>query len=193
VRTAPSRDPEPRPDARGARAPPPAPPRPPPRPRRAPAPGPLPPHGPAGAPGRARAPPLAPSPLPRAAGHPAPARPAPAPARRLQDAERHARALVIIAELCERAVYVDRLIVASLAQERDHALRLPERVGAHDMCPLGKLPHRLQQLSNLVRCLRMREDRQGERGFSDENIAGNRFERRASGIPAALVVARGHD
>ena len=65
--------------------------------------------------------------------------------RRLEVAEIDALALVVVAELRQRAVDVDRLVVAGVAHQPDDALRLAERIGADQMRALGKLLDRFQQ------------------------------------------------
>ncbi len=51
----------------------------------------------------------------------------------------------------------------------------------------------MQQPADLVDCRRMAEDGQPERGFGHEHVAGLDAEGRASGIGAALVIARDDD
>src|SRR6476620_3885124 len=61
------------------------------------------------------------------------------------------------------------------------------------MRPLRKQRHRSQQLLDLVRGIAVTKHRQAERGLGDEDIARNRFERRAGGVGRVLVVAGGDD
>src|SRR5207302_6114083 len=52
---------------------------------------------------------------------------------RAQLAERDAARLIILRDALHRAMQIDRLVVAGLADERDHALGLAERIGADEM------------------------------------------------------------
>ena len=113
--------------------------------------------------------------------------------RRLQRAERDAQALVKGAEVPQRAMQVDGPVVARLPQQGDDPLRLAQRIGADDMGAFREKGEALQQPGDLVRGVRMAEDRQGEGGLGDEDVAGHRFEARAGRVVAALVVARDDD
>ena len=53
-------------------------------------------------------------------------------------AERDAAARVVLRDLLHGAVQIDRRVVAGFPQQRDHALRLAERIGADQMRPLRK-------------------------------------------------------
>ncbi len=112
---------------------------------------------------------------------------------RAQLAERDATAFIIARDLLHRAVQIDRRVVAGLAQQRDHALRLAERIGADQMRALRKQRDRRQQLLHLVRRIAMAEHRQAERRLGDEDVAGHHLERRAGRIGRVLVVAGGDD
>ena len=46
--------------------------------------------------------------------------------------------LVVAGDAFERAMQIDRAVVTGLANERDDALRLAERIGADQMRALGK-------------------------------------------------------
>jgi len=48
---------------------------------------------------------------------------------------RHAAALVVSRDLLYRAVQIDRRVVTGGTQQRDHALRLAQRIGADQMRP----------------------------------------------------------
>ena len=72
-------------------------------------------------------------------------------AHRLELAEIDAAAAVIARDLLHRAVQIDRLVVAGLADQRDHALRLAERIGADQMRALGKHRDGMQELGDLAR------------------------------------------
>ena len=112
---------------------------------------------------------------------------------RLDVAEIDAVRLVELRQLKQCAVHVDRLVPAALAQRRHHALRLAKRVGADNVRALGKHGDGGKQLADFVLGARMREHRQREGGFADEDVAGHDFERRAGGIGLALVVAADDD
>jgi hypothetical protein len=112
---------------------------------------------------------------------------------RAQFAERDAAALVIARDLFHRAVQIDRRVVAGFAKQRDHALRLAERIGADQMRPLRKQRDRGQELPDLVAGGTVTKHRQPEGGLGDEDIAGHHFERRAGGVRRVLVVAGGDD
>ena len=101
-----------------------------------------------------------------------------------QLAERDAAALVVVRDALERAVQIDRLVVAGLADERDDALRLAERIGADEMRPLGKQRDRMQQLGDLAVGIAVAEHRQSERRLGDEHVASDQLERRAGRIGA---------
>ncbi len=88
---------------------------------------------------------------------------------------------------------IDRRVVPGLAQERDDALRLAERIGADEMGALGKQRDRVQKLGDLGVGIAMAEHRQRECRLGDENVAGNELERRASRIGNVLVIAGGDD
>ena len=113
--------------------------------------------------------------------------------RRPEVAEIDALRLVIFAELRQRAVDVDRLAVAGVADQPDDALRLAERIGADEMRALRELLGRFDELGDLVRVGRMAEDRQAEGRLGDEDVAADRLEGQAGGVGLALVVARGDD
>jgi hypothetical protein len=101
-------------------------------------------------------------------------------------------ALVEVAELRQRAVDVDRLVVARLAQQPDHALRLAERIGADHVGALGELRTEASSARPRPR-RRVAEDRQAEGRLGDEDVAGDRLEGQAGGVGLALVVARDDD
>ena len=103
------------------------------------------------------------------------------------------RLSIVVRDLFHRAMQVDRRVVAGLADQRDHALRLAERIGADQMRALRKQRHRRQQLLHLVGGIAVAEHRQAERRLGDEDVAGHQLERRAGGIARVLVVAGGDD
>ena len=76
----------------------------------------------------------------------------------------------------ERAVDVDRLLPARLAQQADDPLGLAERIGADQVGALGELLDRAQQPGDLVACVGVPEHRQAEGGLGDEDVAGDRLE-----------------
>ena len=59
-------------------------------------------------------------------------------AHRLQIAKLEAASLVIMCDAFQRAVEVDRLVVAGIAEERDQALCLAERIDADEMRAIRK-------------------------------------------------------
>ena len=70
-------------------------------------------------------------------------------ARRPQLAQRDAARHVVARQAFHRAVQIDRLVVAGLPDQRDHALRLAERIGADEMRALGKQRDRVQRASRV--------------------------------------------
>ena len=79
-----------------------------------------------------------------------------------------------------------------LAQERDHTLRLAERIGADEMGALGKQRQRVEQFGDFQTRIGMAEDRQRKRRFGNEKIARHELEWRAGRIGHVLVVAGSH-
>ena len=110
-----------------------------------------------------------------------------------QVAERDAATFVVARDALDRAVQIDRLVVAGLADERDHALRLAERIDADEVRALGKQRDRMQELGDLPVRRAVPEHRQAERRFGDEDVAADELERRAGRIGDVLVVAGGDD
>src|SRR4029078_13073967 len=104
-----------------------------------------------------------------------------------------AERLVKRATLGQRAVQIDRPLVACFAQQRDYPLALAEAVGADHMSAFGKLPVRPQQLRHLLARVAMLEHRQREGGLGDEEVARDELEGGAGEVGAALVVARYDD
>ena len=78
---------------------------------------------------------------------------------------------VIARDALHRAVQVDWLVVPGRADQRDHALRLAERIGADEMRALGKQRDRAQQLGDLGARIAVAEHRQAERRLGDEGVA----------------------
>ena len=111
--------------------------------------------------------------------------------RRLQFAETDPLALVIVAELGQRAVHVDRPVVSCIADQPDDTLRLAERVGADQMRACRELLDRCQQLADFMPVGGMPENRKPECRFGDEHIALDGLECLAGGIGLPLVVAGG--
>ena len=100
---------------------------------------------------------------------------------------------VIAGDALHRAMQIDRRVVAGLAQQRDHALRLAERIGADEMRALGKQRDRMQQFGDLAVGIAVAEHRQRERRLGDEHVARHEFERRAGRIGDVLVIAGSDD
>ena len=59
-------------------------------------------------------------------------------AHRAQFAERDATGLIVAGDALHRAVQVDRCVVTGFTQERDHTLRLAQRISADKVGTLGK-------------------------------------------------------
>ena len=85
---------------------------------------------------------------------------------------------------------INRLVVSGRADQRDHALRLAERIRADEMRALGKQFDRAQQLGDLGIRIAVAKHREPEGRLGDEGIAPDRLERRASRVGHILVVAR---
>ena len=88
---------------------------------------------------------------------------------------------------------VDRRVIAGETKQRDHPLRLAERISADQMRALRKQRDRSQQLFDFVRRIAVAKHRQAESGLGDEHIARHHLERRAGRIGRVLVVAGGDD
>ena len=86
---------------------------------------------------------------------------------------------------------IDRLVVSRLADQRDHALRLAERIGADQMRALGKQRDRMQKLADLAVGIAVPEHRKTEGRLGDEHVARHQLERRAGRIGDILVIAGG--
>jgi hypothetical protein len=71
-------------------------------------------------------------------------------AHRLQLAEPNAAGLIIVRDAFQRPMQIDRLTIAGLAKERDHALSLAERIDADEMRAVGKQSNRIQQFCDLT-------------------------------------------
>ncbi len=97
---------------------------------------------------------------------------------------------MVIAQPLQRAMDGDGRIVPRRPRQRDHPLRLAERIGAHQMRAAGELGHAGQQPPGLHHRSGMAEDRQAEGRLGDENIAGHRLPRQADRVRRAAIVAR---
>ena len=84
---------------------------------------------------------------------------------------------------------VDRLVVAGLARQLDHALRLAEAVGADEMRALGLARDGGEQAVDLGLRRLVAEHGQRERRLGDEDVAWHHLEGRARRVGCALVVA----
>jgi hypothetical protein len=91
------------------------------------------------------------------------------------------------------AVQVDRLVVSGLADQRDHALRLAERIGTDEMRAVGKQRDGTQELCYLGLGVAVTKDRQPEGCLGNKYVTADKFERDAGRIHDILVIARGHD
>ncbi len=96
---------------------------------------------------------------------------------------------VVVAELAERAVEVDRRVVAAVAQEADQALGLAEGIGADEVGAVGEAGERGAEAGDLAGRVGVVEHRQAEGGLGDEEIAGDRLEACTGRVGGALVVA----
>ena len=114
-------------------------------------------------------------------------------AHRTQFAERDAAARVITGDAFHRAMQIDRRGMASLAQQRDDALRLTERIRADQMRALREQSDGVEQLRNLLIRIAMAEDRERKGRLGDEHIALHQLERHARRVGHVLVVAGSHD
>ena len=83
--------------------------------------------------------------------------------------------------------------MASLAQQRDDALRLTERIRADQMRALREQSDRVEQLRNLLIRIAMAEDRERKGRLGDEHVALHQLERHARRVGHVLVVAGSHD
>src|SRR5262245_66522496 len=86
---------------------------------------------------------------------------------------------------------VNRLVVSGLADQRDHALRLAERIGPDEMRAVGKQRNGTQELCYLGVGVAVTKDRQPEGCLGDEYIAADEFERGAGRIHDILVIEIG--
>jgi len=118
-----------------------------------------------------------------------------APGRRdLTDlAQRRAFSEIKVRDLLQRAMQMDGPLPAGLADQRHHALRLTEGVGAHQMRAFWEQTQRRHELFNFAPRVRMAKHRQAEGRLADEHVAGHDFKRRAGGIAGALVIAGDDD
>ena len=87
---------------------------------------------------------------------------------------------------------IDRRVPAGIAQQRDHPLRLAQRIASHQMAALGLVGHRFQQPGDFRFGARMLEHRQPESGFGDQQVARHRLIGLRRTVGEALVVARHH-
>ena len=110
-----------------------------------------------------------------------------------QIAQRNAALDVEVAQSDHRAVQVDRRIVARLPEQRDHSLRLAQRIAADEVGALGKRRNRAQQPRDFVSRPGVLEDRQAEGRFGDEQIAFDQLEGLRRAVVEPLVVARDDD
>src|SRR5262249_19691939 len=104
-----------------------------------------------------------------------------------------ATALVIARDLLHRAMEIDRLVVSGVAEQRDQALRLAERVGADEVGPLREQRDGMQELADLGIRVAVAKYRQTKSGLGGEHVAGNELQRNAGRIGDVLVVAGSND
>ena len=110
-----------------------------------------------------------------------------------QFAEIDAASLIEPCDLLHRAVQVDRLVEPGLADQRDDALRLAERIGADKMRAFGKECDGMQKFADFRVRIAMAKHRQAKGGFGDKDIARHKLERRTGRIGDILVIAGGDD
>ncbi len=110
-------------------------------------------------------------------------------ARQLHPAKLDSAALIITGDLLHAAMQKDELLVARLAQERDHPLCLAQRIGADEMRTFGKQRDRMEELGDLGVGVAVPKHRQGESRLRDEDVAGLALEPRAGRIRNGLVIA----
>ncbi len=97
-------------------------------------------------------------------------------------AQRNAAFDIEFAEPDHRAVQVDRRVVAGVAQERDHPLRLAQRVAADDVGTIGKCGSGAEQPADLVERIGVLEHGQPEGGLGDQQVALGQLERLCGAI-----------
>ena len=104
-----------------------------------------------------------------------------------------AEALVELVQPLDRAVEIDRVVMAARAQLADDPLRLAERIGADQHAAARVGVQAVEQPVDLAAGVGMAEHRQAEGRLGDEDVAGHRHEQRAGRVGAALVVAGDDD
>ena len=97
-------------------------------------------------------------------------------ARVAKFSKRNAEALVKLVEAFDRAVKIDRIIVAARPKLGDDTLRLAESVGADQNAARRVRMEAMQQPVDFASGVRMPEHRQPERRFGDEDVAGHGHE-----------------
>ena len=107
----------------------------------------------------------------------------------LQIAQIDPLAGIIGAQFFLRPVQEDRRVMAGLADQPDHPLRLAKRIGANDMAALRLRLYRSQKTRNLLFRVGVLEDRQPEGRLGDEQIAGDQLEILRGAVGMRLVVA----
>ena len=97
---------------------------------------------------------------------------------RAQLAEVDAEPLIKLGQRDDGAVQIDRVVVAGIADDADHALAFAEIVGADQMRAVGLGRHRCQELLDFVVRFLVAEDRKRERRLRHEHVARHELERR---------------
>ncbi len=108
-------------------------------------------------------------------------------------AEVDAERFVESAHLFQCAVDVDRLFVAAPPQLGNHALRLSQRIGAHQHASTFVLVQTVQQVIDFAARVGMAEDGKPERRLGNEDVARHRHEFMAGGVRPPFVIAGNDD
>ena len=87
---------------------------------------------------------------------------------------------------------INRRVEASAAQFSDDTLRLAKRIGTDNDAAIRIGFARGEQFGNLALNRWMREYGQAKGRLCNQNVASNRFERRAGGVETPLIIPRHH-
>src|SRR5262249_16501757 len=105
-----------------------------------------------------------------------------------QFTERNAAADIVAGDALHCAMQIDRRGMARLAQQRDNALRLAQKIRADEMRTLREQRSRAKQLRNLLIRIAMAKNRQRKGRLGDEHIALHELKRHACRVGHVLVV-----
>ena len=106
--------------------------------------------------------------------------------------KRNAEALVKLVEAFDRAVKIDRIIVAARPKLCDDTLRLAESVSADEYAAAWVRMQAMKQAVDFAACVGVPKDGKSERRLGDEDVARDRHEGRAGRVGPALVIS-GHN